>query len=481
MTFDSLGLSAELLRAIAEAGYTTPTPVQAQAIPLIMTGRDVQAAAQTGTGKTAGFTLPILHRLQPVANTSLSPARHPIRALILTPTRELAAQVEESVKTYSRYLSLRSTVIYGGVPMDPQIKALRAGVEIVVATPGRLLDHVQQKTLQLSQVEILVLDEADRMLDMGFMPDIRRIISLLPPQRQNLLFSATFSDDIKKLSGGILNHPASVEVARANTTAESITQLIYSVESENKKHLLTHLIKNIPMTQAIVFTRTKEGANRLSHHLERANILAAAIHSDKTQTQRTHSLHQFKSGEIHVLVATDIAARGLDIDQLPFVVNFELPHVPEDYVHRIGRTGRAGSKGCAVSLVCPEEARERSAIEQLIKQTIREEPVPLFAKEDRLRTPGHGSEDHRSRYERRHPEKPYAERRGAGQAVHAMSENQEHDVPYEQVDRKVRRVKDDRSVAFSSRHFSGPPLGLPGLRKPREIPALLGGLLKKPV
>ncbi len=460
MTFESLGLSSELLRAIAEAGYTTATPVQAQAIPLILEGRDVQAAAQTGTGKTAGFTLPILQRLQPLANSSPSPAKHPIRALVLTPTRELAAQVEESVKTYGRYLALRSTVIYGGVPMDPQIKALRAGVEIVVATPGRLLDHVQQKTLQLSQVEILVLDEADRMLDMGFIPDIRRIIALLPERRQNLLFSATFSEDIKKLSHVLLTQPALVEVARPNTTADSIRQAIYSVEPDDKKHLLTYLIKNLPIAQAIVFTRTKEGANRLCHHLERAGILAAAIHSDKTQTQRTHSLHQFKAGEIDILVATDIAARGLDIDQLPFVVNYELPHVPEDYVHRIGRTGRAGSKGCALSLVGPEEARERAAIEKLIKQPIAEEPVPAFDKggrPPRRATPD--PEDHRSRYERRHPER--------------------EEPPAAEV--RVPRHEGNPSHAHGvSQHFSRPPLGLPGARKPREIPALLGGLLKKP-
>lgn len=476
MTFESLGLSAELLRAIAEAGYTIPTPVQAEAIPLIMAGRDVQAAAQTGTGKTAGFTLPILHRLQPMASTSSSPARHPIRALVLTPTRELAAQVEESVKTYSRYLALRSTVIYGGVPMDPQVQALRAGVEIVVATPGRLLDHVQQKTLQLSQVEILVLDEADRMLDMGFMPDIRRIIALLPARRQNLLFSATFSDDIKKLSGGILNNPASVEVARANTTAESISQVIYPVESENKKYLLTHLIKNMPIPQAIVFTRTKEGANRLCHHLERENILAAAIHSDKTQTQRTHSLNQFKVGEIHILVATDIAARGLDIDQLPFVVNFDLPHVPEDYVHRIGRTGRAGSKGCALSLVCPEEARNRAAIEKMIEQTIRDESLPNFSKGQSQRRPSHDTEDHRTRFERRHPTRHTPELRVA-EPVSADVEEQQDPISSTA---KIHQLKDEMPNAYSSRHFSRPPQGFPGIRKSREIPALLGGLLKKP-
>lgn len=468
MTFESLGLSAELLKAIAEEGYSTPTPVQAQAIPLILAGRDVQAAAQTGTGKTAGFTLPILHRLQPLASSSPSPARHPIRALVLTPTRELAAQVEESVKTYSRYLALRSTVIYGGMPMDPQIKALRAGVEIVVATPGRLLDHIQQKTLQLSQVEVLVLDEADRMLDMGFIPDIRRIIALLPERRQNLLFSATFSDDIKKLSNALLNNPALVEVARSNTTAESVTQSIYSVETENKKHLLTHLIKNLPIAQAIVFTRTKEGANRLCHHLERQNILAVAIHSDKTQTQRTHSLTQFKAGEIHILVATDIAARGLDIDQLPFVVNFELPHVPEDYVHRIGRTGRAGSSGCALSLVSPEEVRERAAIEKMIEQPIREETLPIFEKDVKPRkTMLTSTDDHRSRFARRHPERVTQ--------TEWVSPQQPEDTP----ETKVQRITEPVASVYASHHYSRPPLGFPATRKPREIPALLGGLLKK--
>jgi ATP-dependent RNA helicase RhlE len=470
MTFESLGLSPELLRAITDEGYTTPTPVQVQAIPLVLAGQDVQAAAQTGTGKTAGFTLPILHRLQPMASSSPSPARHPIRCLVLTPTRELAAQVQESVKTYGRYLALRSTVIYGGVAMPPQVKALQAGVEIVVATPGRFLDHVQQKTINLSQVEILVLDEADRMLDMGFIPDIRRIIALLPARRQNLLFSATFSEDIKKLSKGILNDPATVEVARSNTTAEGITQLIYPVEAERKRALLTHLIRTLPIPQAIVFTRTKHGANRLCAQLEKEQIPAAAIHSDKTQSHRTRSLEQFKAGEVSILVATDIAARGLDIDQLPFVVNFELPHVPEDYVHRIGRTGRAGSQGCAISLVSPEESRERQAIETLIKQAIREEvPVNFEVIEQPVQRA----------VERRPPRE--ADGRSRADRRHVTRQPEEAAMPEKVIgEPKVPRpVPEPPRSVYSHHHFSRPPLGSSGIKKHREIPALLGGLLKK--
>ncbi|NDU87148.1 MAG: DEAD/DEAH box helicase [Ferrovum sp.] len=473
MTFDSLGLSPELLRAIHEEGYTTPTPVQSQAIPLILEGKDVQAAAQTGTGKTAGFTLPILHRLQPMASSSPSPARHPIRCLVLTPTRELAAQVEQSVRTYSRHIPLRTAVIYGGVNMDPQIKALQAGVEIVVATPGRLLDHVQQKTINLSQVEILVLDEADRMLDMGFIPDIRRILALLPARRQNLLFSATFSEDIKKLSAGILHNPVTVEVARPNETASLVTQVVYPVHQERKRALLIHLIRTLPIPQAIVFSRTKHGANRLCHQLEKDGIPAAAIHSDKTQAHRMRSLEQFKAGEVNILVATDIAARGLDIDQLPFVINFDLPHVPEDYVHRIGRTGRAGSKGHALSLVCPEEVREREAIEKLIKQPIPEERLAEFGQpvEEVREVRGESrqrAQDSRPRPERR-GERPSA---APVEISHQETdEGQEAKVP--------RQPKHTPRSVFSHQHFSRPPLGLNGIKKSREIPALLGGLLKK--
>ena len=368
MSFDTLGLKAELRRAVAEAGYEEPTPIQRQAIPVILEGKDVLGAAQTGTGKTAGFTLPLLQRLtaSPVRQGYRAP-----RALILTPTRELAAQVEESVVTYGKHLPVKSAVIFGGVGMQPQVAQLRRGVDIVVATPGRLLDHVGQRTVDLSKIEILVLDEADRMLDMGFIRDIRRILELLPKGRQNLLFSATFSDEIKALADGLLHHPTLVEVARRNATTELVTQVVHPVDRERKRELLSHLIREGDWRQVLVFTRTKHGANRLSEQLERDGITSAAIHGNKSQGARTRALADFKRGAVRVLVATDIAARGLDIDQLPHVVNYELPNVPEDYVHRIGRTGRAGNEGEAVSLVCVDEHAFMRDIEKLLKS-----PVP---------------------------------------------------------------------------------------------------------
>ncbi len=356
------------MRAIADAGYTNPTPVQAQAIPLVLAGGDLLAGAQTGTGKTAGFTLPILHLL--TANPVAHPRPGRPRCLILVPTRELAAQVEQSVQTYGKYLSLKSMVMFGGVNINPQIKALRGQMDILVATPGRLLDHIGQKTLDLSAVEILVLDEADRMLDMGFIRDIKKILALLPKQRQNLLFSATFSDEIKTLSEGLLHNPGYVEVARRNSTVELISQSIHLVPQRLKSYLLSHLIKHHDWKQVLVFTRTKHGANRLTEKLIADGIPAAAIHGNKSQPARTKALAQFKDGSLPVLVATDIAARGLDIDQLPHVVNFELPNVPEDYVHRIGRTGRAGSSGAAISLVDKEELSFLRDIERLIKREI---------------------------------------------------------------------------------------------------------------
>jgi len=386
MLFSELGLSPELLRAITETGYTEPTPIQQQAIPIILAGRDVMAGAQTGTGKTAGFSLPILQLLQPHANTSTSPARHPIRALVLAPTRELAAQVEESVRTYSKYVPLRSTVIYGGVNMDPQIAQLRSGVEIVVSTPGRLLDHVQQRTINLSQVQILVLDEADRMLDMGFIRDIRRIIELLPAQRQNLLFSATFSGEIKQLADSLLKDPALIEVARRNSAAETVRQIVYLVDQEKKRALLSHIINSQNLTQVLVFCRTKHGANRLATALGKDGITASAIHSDKTQSLREQALLEFKNGTVRVLVATDIAARGIDIEELPHVVNFDIPNAPEDYVHRIGRTGRARAEGDAITFVAPDEVKLLKDIEKLLKRSIELAALPAFdsgnAKED---------------------------------------------------------------------------------------------------
>ncbi|HEY3600271.1 MAG TPA: DEAD/DEAH box helicase, partial [Paraburkholderia sp.] len=368
MSFDSLGLSEPLVRAVNELGYTTPTPIQTQAIPAVLNGGDLLAGAQTGTGKTAGFTLPILQRLNSMPAVATASGKRAVRALILTPTRELAAQVEESVRAYGKYLKLKSTVMFGGVGINPQIGALRSGVDIVVATPGRLLDHMQQKTIDLSRLEILVLDEADRMLDMGFIHDIKRVLAKLPPKRQNLLFSATFSDEIKTLADNLLNSPALIEVARRNTTAETVAQKIHPVDRDKKRELLTHLIKQHNWFQVLVFTRTKHGANRLAEQLEKDGISALAIHGNKSQSARTRALSEFKDATLQVLVATDIAARGIDIDQLPHVVNFDLPNVPEDYVHRIGRTGRAGATGEAVSLVCVDELQLLKDIEKLIKR-----------------------------------------------------------------------------------------------------------------
>jgi superfamily II DNA/RNA helicase len=366
--FQDFGLAPEILRALSDQGYVHPTPIQAEAIPVVLQGRDVMGAAQTGTGKTAGFSLPIIQRLLAHANNSASPARHPVRALILTPTRELADQVAENVKAYSRHTPLRSTVVFGGVDIGPQTAALRSGIEIVIATPGRLLDHVQQKTVNLSQTQILVMDEADRMLDMGFLPDLQRIINLLPKQRQNLMFSATFSPEIKKLANTFLKDPVTIEVARSNATAENVTQIIYKVEEEAKRDAVSHLIRERGLKQVIVFSNTKIGASRLARHLVSEGVKASAIHGDKSQGERMQALEQFKNGEVEVLVATDVAARGLDIAELPCVINFDLPYNAEDYVHRIGRTGRAGATGDAISLYSEKDARLLVDIEKLIKQ-----------------------------------------------------------------------------------------------------------------
>jgi len=371
-SFAELGLRPELLKAVSEAGYTTPTPIQIQAIPVVLAGKDVMGGAQTGTGKTAGFALPILQKLAPLANSSPSPARHPVRALILTPTRELAVQVEESFRTYGKYTKLRSTVVYGGVDIKLQLPIVRGGVEILVATPGRLLDHIEQKSVYLGQVEIFVLDEADRMLDMGFIPDIKRIMALLPvtAKRQNLLFSATFSGEIKKLADQLLNAPQLIEVAKRNTAADTVEQSAYRVPAEAKRALLEHLVRSRNLTQVLCFMRTKHGASRLARQLEKDGLITDAIHGDKSQQTRMEALEAFKAGKLQVLVATDVAARGLDIDDLPLVVNFELPYVPEDYIHRIGRTGRAGASGEAISFVSHEEEKHLADIERLLKKTI---------------------------------------------------------------------------------------------------------------
>ncbi|MDX5364288.1 MAG: DEAD/DEAH box helicase [Pseudazoarcus pumilus] len=475
MSFADLGLAPELQRAVAETGYTEPTPIQQQAIPVVLQGKDVMGAAQTGTGKTAGFTLPLIQRLSRHASTSTSPARHPVRALVLAPTRELAVQVHESVQTYGKYVPLRSICIYGGVDMRAQVEELRKGVEIVVATPGRLLDHVQQKTIQLGQVEMLVLDEADRMLDMGFIPDIRRILDLLPEARQSLLFSATFSDEIKKLADRMLKNPQLVEVARRNMVSETITHRVHPVSSGLKRNLLAHLLRHAPDEQALVFVDTKMLCGRLAHYLARQGISADAIHGDKSQGQRTETLEAFKAGTLRVLVATDVAARGLDVDDLPLVINFELPHTAEDYVHRIGRTGRAGRQGNAISLVCAEEKGRLAEIQKLIKLDIPQEVVAGFDPEPDF--------DEAGSHRRKHREAP-AEKRPAPVAQAPKRESGDK--------RPAGNRRGGSKIAPDGFDFSKPyaPLAAadgsaptkpaePPRRDKRPVAVLLGGLGRK--
>jgi len=454
-SFAALGLMPELMRAIAEQGYLEPTPIQVQAIPPVLQRRDLMGCAQTGTGKTAGFALPILQLLAPQASSSPSPARHPVRALILTPTRELAAQVEESVRAYGKHLALRSAVVYGGIDIGPQIKALHAGVEILVATPGRLLDHLHQKTLNLSRVEILVLDEADRMLDMGFMPDIKRILAALPPRRQNLLFSATFPEEVRRLAKDILHAPITVEVARRNAPADLVSHEVHLVPTLRKRALLAHLIRSRDMRQVLIFVRMKRDANRLARQLQQDGIAATAIHSDRTQQERTQALDEFKQGKVTALVATDIAARGLDIEELPFVVNYELPYTPEDYVHRIGRTGRAGLAGDAISLVGPEETRMLEDVERLLKRTLPRAPAAGF--EETRRTPATGKGPRRQ-----HPGEPA---RGHAPAAKPSAPGFDFNKPYEPSE-------------SSSQPLREPAPG--GRRRPaRPMAALLGGRPKR--
>ncbi|GGY54888.1 DEAD/DEAH box helicase [Pseudoduganella albidiflava] len=398
--FSDFGLSPDIQRALTEQGYEHPTPIQAQAIPVVLQGRDVMGAAQTGTGKTAGFSLPIIQLLLAHANASMSPARHPVRALILAPTRELAVQVAENVANYCKHTPLRSTVVYGGVDIKPQAAIMRGGVEIVIATPGRLLDHVEQKNISLSQVQMLVMDEADRMLDMGFLPDLQRIINLLPKQRQNLMFSATFSAEIKKLAATFLSNPVTIEVARSNATADKVTQVVYKVTEENKRDAVAHILRQRELKQVIVFSNTKIGASRLARGLEQEGMKASAIHGDKTQQERMAALEAFKRGEVDVLVATDVAARGLDISDLPCVINYDLPYNAEDYVHRIGRTGRAGASGDAISIYSDKDERLLADIEKLIKQTIKRGELEGFR-------PGARASEERGGSDRRPP------RRGA--------------------------------------------------------------------
>ncbi|WP_419777487.1 DEAD/DEAH box helicase [Malaciobacter marinus] len=368
MSFSQLGLNPNILKAVKEQGYTSPTPIQKESIPVILNHKDVLAAAQTGTGKTAAFTLPLLEKMSQKPNKKGQKSY--IKALILAPTRELALQVSENIQTYSKYLSLKTAVIFGGVGISPQKASLRKGVDIVIATPGRLLDHMSQKTIDLSRVEFLVLDEADRMLDMGFIHDIKKVVASIPNKRQTLLFSATFSPEIKKLSNSFLDNPKLIEVARSNALSEQVSQVVHYVQKDKKKNLLAFLIHTQKWNQVLVFTRTKHGANKLSEFLNKSNIPSLAIHGNKSQGARTSALSDFKSKKIRVLVATDIAARGIDIELLPHVVNFELPNVPEDYVHRIGRTGRAGNNGIALSLVCDEESQYLKDIERLTKISI---------------------------------------------------------------------------------------------------------------
>jgi len=419
MSFANLGLMPELLRAVAEKGYDTPTPIQREAIPAVLAGRDVLAGAQTGTGKTAGFVLPLLQLL------SASPERRgqAPRVLVLTPTRELAAQIADNARGYGRYLKIRTQVVFGGVNINPQISALKAGCDLLVATPGRLLDLQQQGAANLSRIEFLVLDEADRMLDMGFIHDIKRVLKLLPARRQNLLFSATYSDDIRNLAQRLLREPVSIQVTPRNTAVEIVEQCAYRVPKEHKRHLLAHLIREGDWQQVLVFTRTKHGANRLCQQLEGAGISAAAIHGNKSQAARVKALEAFKQGRIIALVATEVAARGLDIKELPHVVNYELPNVPEDYVHRIGRTGRAGAGGAAVSLISPDEAPLLRDIERLLKRTVPVLPTPPFAvsESSAARPPTAARTELRteSRTHRAAPER--SETRGGGKPTHSRA------------------------------------------------------------
>ena len=486
MRFDELGLAPELLRAISEEGYTDPTPIQAQAIPLGLSGKDLMGGAQTGTGKTAAFTLPLLQKILPFASPSPSPARHPVRVLMLAPTRELAIQVYESVKTYSKYIPIRSLCAYGGVDIKPQIAEIRQGIEVLVATPGRLLDLVEQKCLNFGSVQALVLDEADRMLDMGFVPDVTRIINLLPKQRQSLLFSATFSEEIKKLADRMLQSPVLIEVAKRNTVSETITHRVHPVAADAKRALLVKLLKSAEYNQVLVFTRTKIETNKLARELQRAGIAADSIHGDKSQLDRLKALEAFKDGTALVLVSTVVAARGLDIDDLPHVINFELPHTPEDYIHRIGRTGRAGKPGTAISLVSAHEVQYLVDIEKLIKIQVEQVVVPGFDPEYDYEYPPTGRKSHH----RRPPSpssavapaaKPRREREYASTSAPAGNRRKSHiaadgfdfSKPYESATPHPVAAPADTETAQVVAHMEHP-------HKPRRlVAALLGGLGKK--
>lgn len=481
MQFNDLGLHADLLRAIVEAGYTTPTPIQEQAIPHVLAGHDVMGAAQTGTGKTAAFTLPILHRLIPQASASASPARHPVRALMLAPTRELADQIFQNVSQYARYTQLRSAVVFGGIDMAPQTAALRTGVEILIATPGRLLDHVQQKTVNLSQVSLLVLDEADRMLDMGFLPDLQRIVNLLPESRQSLLFSATFSPEIRKLAKTFLkDNPVTVEVARRNATAENVTQKVYKVDrAERKRQAVVQIIKQQGLKQVIVFTNTKIGASRLARELIREGIAADAIHGDKSQNERLATLENFKQGQVEVLVATDVAARGLDIAELPAVINYDIPYAPEDYIHRIGRTGRAGASGQAISLMTSLDERLVSDVEALVGKKLGRETLHIDLPEPEAFAP-RSRRDDRTGSERSSTDRRPSRLSRASARAPAPPSDPLFSQPYQEpATAPGAAIAAASSAAPGQAKIAAPRAGVgslfSALRKPGVVPVLLGG------
>ncbi len=474
-SFNDFALAEPIQRAVAELGYLEPTPIQAKAIPLVLMGRDVMGAAQTGTGKTAGFALPILQRLIPHANASASPARHPVRSLIIAPTRELADQIYVNFAAYARHTNLKSAVVFGGVDIKPQLAAMRAGCEILIATPGRLLDHVEQRTVNLSQVEIFVMDEADRMLDMGFLPDIQRIINLLPKSRQNLMFSATFSNDIRRLAQSFLNDPISVEVAARNAAAEMVEQIVFRVDGlDAKRAAVAQLVRERELSPVLVFTNTKIGAGRLARQLEHDGLNASAIHGDKSQQERLATLEAFKKGEIAVLVATDVAARGLDIVDLPAVINYDLPYAPEDYIHRIGRTGRAGASGVALSLMTGEDERLLNEIQKLLK---RELPVQRLSggaeaprrarprRDDDTAAPRPRRDDDAPRAPRRESSRP-PRARSSGPAVPGTSDDPFFFKPYEPgpADAEDQRESASAQGGAAARK-----------RSARAVPALLGG------
>ncbi|MBG6079378.1 superfamily II DNA/RNA helicase [Rubrivivax gelatinosus] len=456
--FDTLPLDPKLLRAVADAGYTSMTPIQAKAIPIVLAGRDVMGAAQTGTGKTAAFTIPLLQKMLRHENTSMSPARHPVRALVLAPTRELADQVAANVKTYAKHTRLRSAVVFGGVDMKPQTLELKAGVEVLIATPGRLLDHIEAKNAVLNQVEYVVLDEADRMLDIGFLPDLQRILSYLPKARQTLLFSATFSPEIKRLAGSYLQEPVTVEVARPNATASTVEQRFYGVSDDDKRATVRQILRQRELSQAIVFVNSKLGAARLARSFERDGLKTQALHGDKSQDERLKALAAFKAGEVDLLVATDVAARGLDIADLPAVFNFDVPFNAEDYVHRIGRTGRAGASGLAVTLITRDDTRLVSDIEKLIKKKIEVEPFEI--EDDRPRRP-------RRRFDEERDDAPRAE--AAPRRAPPPPSDPIFDRPYEPSPSAIAAAPAPAASPAPSRGLT------PSIRPKRKVAALLGG------